>query len=70
MAVPSDPTQVEVYAHGFRVGEEGIDAEAASRWRGHIHPFAARLLSVLLGGWMKRLGYGAEAREPSAAVSR
>lgn len=55
--MPADPTQVEVYATGFKVGEEGIDAGAATRWREHINPVASRVLRLLLGGWMRRLGY-------------
>lgn len=59
MAMPADPTQVRVYASGFRAGEEGIDANAATRWRSEIHPLAGRLLLLILGGSMRRLGYQA-----------
>lgn len=55
--MPPEPTDVKVYAHGFRWGAEGIDAEAAHRWRQHIHPFAKRWMSYFLGGTMRRFGY-------------
>jgi hypothetical protein len=61
VAAPADATAVQVYAHGFRVGEEGIDAQAATRWQAHISPFARYLLTLLLGRWMKRLGYSPKA---------
>lgn len=69
LAMPADATQVEVYSHGFRVGEEGIDAEAATRWRAHIHPLASRLLAFLLRGWMKRIGYRPGAVESLAEAA-
>jgi hypothetical protein len=58
VAMPADLTVERVYAHGLATGAAGVDAEAASRWRGHIHPIARRLLSFFLGGAMRRYGYG------------
>jgi len=55
--MPPEPTNVKVYAHGFRWGEEGIDAGAADRWREHIHPFAKKLMTFFLGRTMRRYGY-------------
>jgi hypothetical protein len=55
--VPPDPTNVRVMARGFRWGEQGLDAEAADRWRGHIGAIANGWLRLLLGGQMRRLGY-------------
>ena len=33
---PPDPTNVKVMARGFKWGAEGLDADAADRWREHI----------------------------------
>ena len=55
--MPPEPTNVKVFAHGFRWGEEGIDAGAADRWREHIHPFAKRFMTFFLRGTMRRFGY-------------
>jgi len=55
--VPPDPTNVRVMAHGFKWGEQGLDAEAAGRWREHIGRLADRWLRFFLGGHMRRLGY-------------
>jgi hypothetical protein len=57
--LPPDPTNVRVKAHGFRWGEEGIDAGAADRWRRHIGAFPAAWLTFFLGSYMRRLGYDA-----------
>ena len=60
VAMPENLSVTRVFAHGLASGgasESGIDPAAADRWRGHIGPFANRLLSLLLRGWMKRLGY-------------
>ena len=57
VAMPARATQVEVVSRGFKVGEQGLDAGAATRWREHIHPFAERLLRLFLGRPMRRLGY-------------
>jgi hypothetical protein len=60
VAMPENLSVTRVFAHGLAsdgAGESGIDPAAADRWRGHIGPFANRLLSLLLKGWMKRLGY-------------
>ncbi len=43
--------------HGMRTTEEGIDPEAASRWRGRIHPIAKRFLELALGRSMRKYGY-------------
>jgi hypothetical protein len=55
--MPPDATRVEVVSRGFRQGEQGLDAAAADRWRSHIHPFARRLLALLLRGPLRGLGY-------------
>lgn len=60
VAAPEQVSVTRVFAHGLASGgasESGIDPAAANRWREHIGPFANRLLSLLLRGWMKRLGY-------------
>jgi hypothetical protein len=43
--------------HGMRSGEEGIDPEAATRWRQRVHPVARRFLELCLSGPMRRYGY-------------
>jgi hypothetical protein len=58
LAVPAAPTDVKVVSRGFEWGKAGLDAEAATRWRRHIHPFTERWLKYFLGRSMKRLGYG------------
>lgn len=55
--IPADPTNVRVMARGFKRGEQGLDAEAADRWRGHIGRLPDGWLRVFLGGEMRRLGY-------------
>jgi len=55
--LPERATDVKVVSRGFRWGEAGLDAGAASRWREHIHPFAERWLRFWLGRPMRRLGY-------------
>jgi hypothetical protein len=57
VAMPAGATDVRVVSRGFRVGEEGLDAGAATHWREHIHPFAERVLCLVLGRPMRRLGY-------------
>jgi hypothetical protein len=55
---PEDPTQVNVPAkHGMRDSSEGIDPQAADRWRERINPFAKRFLDLFLGGRMRKYGY-------------
>ena len=54
---PERATDVKVVSRGFRWGESGLDAGAATRWRAHIHPFADRWLRLWLGRSMRRLGY-------------
>lgn len=55
--LPAGATDVKVVSRGFNVGAEGLDATAADRWREQLHPFAGRLLRLLLGRSMRRLGY-------------
>jgi hypothetical protein len=55
--LPASATDVKVVSRGFNLGAEGLDAAAADRWREHIHPMAVRLLKLLLGRSMRRLGY-------------
>ena len=43
--------------HGMRSSEEGIDPQAADRWRTRIHPFARRFLELTLRGPMRKFGY-------------
>lgn len=55
--LPPDATNVRVMAHGFKKGEQGLDAAAADRWREHIGKLADRWLRLFVGGHMRRLGY-------------
>ncbi|HUG49093.1 MAG TPA: sulfotransferase [Candidatus Limnocylindria bacterium] len=55
--MPVDPTEVKVVSRGFRLGEQGLDAAAADRWREHIGPLARRFLGLTLRGPMRRHGY-------------
>jgi hypothetical protein len=55
--LPAGATDVKVVSRGFNLGAEGLDAAAADRWREHLHPMAARVLKLLLGRSMRRLGY-------------
>jgi len=55
--MPADATQVSVVSQGFRGGEEGLDAAAATRWRSHISPLALRAIDLLLRPELRRLGY-------------
>ena len=54
---PPDPTNVKVMARGFKWGSEGLDADAADRWREHIGGAGDRWLWLALGGYMRRFGY-------------
>ena len=54
---PPDPTNVKVMARGFKWGEEGLDAEAADRWRQYIGRRANWLIWRVCGGLMRRFGY-------------
>jgi hypothetical protein len=56
---PADPTNVMVMARGFKWGEEGLDADAADRWRSQIGGFSNAWLRFWLRGYMRRLGYSA-----------
>jgi hypothetical protein len=64
--LPPDPTDVAVYARGYRAGVKGLDHAAADRWRSQIHPLAARILTTALGSSMRRMGYGTDAQPPTA----
>lgn len=55
---PADAIEVRVVSHGVNRGREGLDSDAAERWRTSIHPLARRLLETFTGGPMRRLGYG------------
>jgi hypothetical protein len=55
--MPAGVDEVRVVSRGFRHGEQGLDAAAAQRWREQIHPLARRLLGLLLGHHLRRLGY-------------
>lgn len=55
--LPERATDVKVVSRGFRWGESGLDAGAATRWKQHIHPLADRWLRFWLGRSMRRLGY-------------
>jgi Sulfotransferase family len=57
VAMPDDLGQVKVYASGFNVGQEGIDAGAVDRWRSQIGWLAKSWLRLVLGRRMRRLGY-------------
>ena len=57
VALPAGATDVQVASRGLDLGAEGLDVDAADRWREHIGPLPARLLKVLLGRQMRRLGY-------------
>ncbi len=54
---PPDPTNVKVMARGFKWGEEGLDAEAADRWRQHIGRGANWFIWRVCGGLARRFGY-------------
>lgn len=54
---PPDPTNVKVMARGFKWGEEGLDAEAADRWRQYIGRRASWFIWRVCGGLMRRFGY-------------
>ena len=54
---PPDPTNVKVMARGFKWGEEGLDAEAADRWRQYIGRRASWFIWRVCGGLMSRFGY-------------
>jgi hypothetical protein len=60
VAMPADFESVQLSAaHGMRSSSEGIDPDAADRWRERIHPFAKRWLELFLGRQMRRFGYTA-----------
>lgn len=43
--------------HGMRATGEGVDPQAADRWRGRIKSPARRFLELTLGGPMRKYGY-------------
>jgi hypothetical protein len=43
--------------HGMREQSEGLEPEAADRWRDRIHPLARRIIEAFLAGPMRRNGY-------------
>jgi hypothetical protein len=47
----------KVTSKGARVGLSGFDADAATRWRSSIHPFAERAIRRLLGRRLGEMGY-------------
>jgi hypothetical protein len=47
----------KVVSVGFKAGEQGFDAGAATRWREQISPVPSRWLGLTLGSRMRRLGY-------------
>jgi hypothetical protein len=55
--MPANATQVSVVSQGFRGGEAGLDAQAATRWRDHINPVALGIINVLLRSELRRFGY-------------
>jgi hypothetical protein len=57
LPLPDYPTDVKVVSRGFKWGKAGLDAAAASRWCGHIHPLSERWLRFALRRSMRRLGY-------------
>ncbi len=58
VAPPEDVKRVNLTAgHGMRSKSEGLDPDAAERWRQRIHPFGRRFLTFLLRGPMRRFGY-------------
>jgi hypothetical protein len=59
VSLPEDATDVKVVSRGFRWHEHGLDADAATRWRGHIGRLPALWLRLWLGRAMKRFGYRA-----------
>lgn len=54
---PPDPTNVKVMARGFKWGEEGLDADAADRWRQHIGRIGNRWMLLFLGSYMRRFDF-------------
>ena len=55
--MPPDATAVSVVSRGYNLGAEGLDAAAADRWREQINPLARRLLTLLVRGRLRALGY-------------
>jgi Sulfotransferase family len=57
VALPANPTDVNVTSRGFSEGEHGLDAAAADRWRKHIGRGPWRFLELVLRRPMRRIGY-------------
>jgi hypothetical protein len=55
--MPADAAAVTVVSRGYSLGAEGLDADAADRWRTQINPVANRLLKLLTRRRRKALGY-------------
>jgi hypothetical protein len=56
--MPEDAAEVKVVSAGFKRGEQGFDAGAATRWQSQIGPFARHWLELALAGPMRAAGYG------------
>jgi hypothetical protein len=57
VVMPADAAAVTVVSRGYNLGAEGLDADAAGRWRTQINPLANRLLTILTSRRRKALGY-------------
>lgn len=57
VAMPDNATDVSVVSSGFQLGQHGVDAGAADRWREHIGSVGRHTLELLLRRPMKRAGY-------------
>jgi hypothetical protein len=55
--MPVAATDVKVVSRGFRAGEQGLDPEAADRWRQHIGGGSRRIIQLALGRQMRAVGY-------------
>lgn len=65
VGVPYDPGMIarqRVVSQGARLGEAGIDADAADRWRATIPGWADLVLSSFLGRSLRAFGYPSRGR--------